>query len=88
MAEVPTLEDIIENINKVTAELQPTKTKNKNNKEVEKPADPLIALDTLRKCVEDIALFVKQEHTDKAGHAKTAQEHEDEIDHLKQKSLK
>lgn len=88
MAEVPTIEDIIENINKVAIELQPTKTKNKNNKEVEKTADPLIALNTLRKCVEDLALFVKQDHVDKADHSKTAQEQEDEIDHLKQKSLK
>ena len=88
MTEVPTLEYIIEIINKDATELQPTKTKNKNNKEVEKSACPLIALKTLRKCVEDLALFVKQDLPDKADHAKTAKEQEEEINHLKQKSQK
>ena len=88
----PTMEDIIENITKVATELQPIMQMKKDKKGVEKevstPADPLTALTSLRKCVEDLALFVQKDHADKADLAKTAIEQEDEIDHLKQKSLK
>jgi hypothetical protein len=97
MAEVQglTLEDIIENITKVATELQPTKQMQKKKKngvetetEVVKAADPLPALISLRKCVEDLASLVKKDCADQADHAKKAIEQEDEIDHLKQKSLK
>ena len=82
------LEDIIENIMQVAVELQPTKQLNRNGKEVEKSADPVTVLNSLRQCVEDLANFVKKDQETQADHAKVALEQEDEIDHLKQKSLK
>ena len=82
------IQNIIENITKVAEDLLPTTTLNSKNKEITKNADPLVALESLKKCVEDLAKFVQKEHEDGLDHAKVAREQEDEIDHLKQKSLK
>ena len=46
------------------------------------------ALASLRGCVEELANFVKNEQKQTSSYENTIREHEDEIDHLKQKSLK
>ena len=46
------------------------------------------ALASLRGCVEELAHFVKNEQNKTSSYENTIREHEDEIDHLKQKSLK
>ena len=83
------IRNILENLNKVTSELTPnTKKGGKGGKQdIEVAPDLSVALQTLRTCVEDLAKFVKNEKETKADLNNTLREHEDEIDHLKQKSL-
>jgi len=89
MAEaLATLDSIVDNLKQVANELLPTKNVNKDGKETTKRADPLIALATLRKCVEDLAHFVQKDISKERAQETTIKEHEDEIDHLKQKNLK
>ena len=83
-----TLDSIVNNLKQVANELLPTTTVHKNGKESKKDADPLIALASLRKCVEDLALFVQKDKINERTQETTIKEHEDEIDHLKQKNLK
>ena len=83
-----TLDSIVNNLKQVANELLPTTTVHKNGKESKKDADPLIALASLRKCVEDLALFVQKDKIKERTQETTIKEHEDEIDHLKQKNLK
>ena len=66
--------------------MQVKKDKKGAKKEVTTPADPLTTLTSLRKCVEDLGLFVQKDHADQADqadHAKASTEQEDKIDHLK-----
>ena len=85
------LEKIVENIKKVASDLVPgakdgvPKTR-KGGKEAD--FDPLAVLGSLRKCIEDLARFVQKDQTNKTKQENTIREHEDEIDHLKQKNLK
>ena len=83
-----TLDDIVNNLKQVAKELQPNITVNKNGKESKKDADPLVALASLRKCVEDLAHIVQKDRIKERTQETTIKEHEDEIDHLKQKNMK
>ena len=87
------LEDIVENIKKVASELLPSTTKDKDGPKTRKgkeaaELDPLTVLGALRKCIEDLAHFVQKDQNNKTKQENTIREHEDEIDHLKQKNLK
>ena len=85
------LESIVENIKKVASDLLPSTTKDgsKTRKGKDAPEiDPLAVLGSLRKCIEDLAHFVQKDQNNKTKQENTIREHEDEIDHLKQKNLK
>ena len=76
------IQDIIENLNKVATDLHP---------EGKKKIETVKAIDQLRKCVEDLVNIVQKDRDDKPDkpdNNNTVRELEDEIDHLKQKSLK
>ena len=79
-----------ENIKKVASELVPSKDASKTRKgSKDAPEiDPLAVLGSLRKCIEDLAHFVQKDQNNKTKQENTIREHEDEIDHLKQKNLK
>ena len=80
-----TLEDIVNNLKHVASDLGPV-PKTRKGKE---PSDPMLAsLSSLRKCVEDLATFVQNQQIKQDSKENTLREHEDEIDHLKQKNLK
>ena len=83
-----TLENIVEKLKQVATDLLPKHGKNSKGKATTTKADPLDVLNSLRKCVEDLAVFVQKDQENKVDHETTLKEHEDEIDHLKQKSLK
>ena len=77
------IQEIIQNLGKVAVALTPAGKKTTEN--------VATALESLKKCVEDLANIVQKDQEEQAGqadHAKTVREHEDEIDHLKQKCLK
>ena len=74
------IQDIIENLNKVASELHPENSKKK--------IETVKAIDQLRKCVEDLVSIVKKDHENKPDKTNTVRELDDEIGHLKQKSLK
>ena len=88
------LENIVENIKKVASDLLPSITKDKDGPKTRKgkdatEVDPLVTvLGALRKCIEDLAHFVQKDQNNKTKQENTIREHEDEIDHLKQKNLK
>ena len=75
--EVP-LQTIFDKLTKVADDLKDKKT------------NPQLQgiLKTLRNCVEDLAHFVQNEQKEPNSQETTLRKHEDEIDHLKQKSLK
>ena len=75
-----TIQNIIQNLGQVADNLNPVGRQGADN--VAK------ALKALQKCVEDLTKVVQKDHENLVDIAKTAREHEDEIDHLKQKSLK
>ena len=75
--EVP-LQTIFEKLTKVADDLK----EKKNNPQLQG------ILKTLRNCVEDLAHFVQNEQKEQNSQEPTMRKHEDEIDHLKQKSLK
>ena len=74
------IKEIIQNLGKVVITLNPNGKKTTEN--------IATSLESLKKCVEDLASLVQKDHEEQADHAKTVREHDDEIDHLRQKSLK
>ena len=74
------IQEIIQNLGKVAIALTPAGKKTTDS--------VASALESLKTCVEDLAKLVQKDHEGHADHVKTVREHEDEIDHLKQKSLK
>ena len=74
------IQDIIQNLGKVADNLNTAGRQGTEN--------VASALKTLKKCVEDLAKVVQKDQENLVEIGNTAREHEDEIDHLKQKSLK
>jgi len=77
-AQAATLQNIFETLTKVTNELKDKPT----NREL------TVAMKALQNCVEHLAHIVQKEQDKEKTLETTIKEHEDEIDHLKQKSLK
>ena len=73
------IQEIIQNLGKVAIALTPAGKKTTDS--------VAAALESLKTCVEDLAKQVQKDHEDHADQEKTVREHEDEIDHLKQKNL-
>ena len=95
------LSEILESLCKVTSDLNPVQT-NKNGEEVPGKATQIhikTALETLKACVVNLTQFLQKDQEKQAENAQKDQEkqsedaqklreQDDEIDHLKQKSLK